>query len=55
MNPKIVILELGGNDGLRGVPVASTKANLEKMIVRVSKGRRYGGAGWNDAAAELWS
>ena len=33
LKPAIVILELGGNDGLRGVPVASTKANLEKMIV----------------------
>lgn len=32
MKPNIVILELGGNDGLRGIPVASTRANLEKMI-----------------------
>jgi acyl-CoA thioesterase-1 len=32
MKPKIVILELGGNDGLRGIPPAVTKANLEKMI-----------------------
>ena len=38
MNPKIVILELGGNDGLRGIPVASTKANLEKMIGAFQKG-----------------
>ena len=34
MKPAVVILELGGNDGLRGVPVSSTKANLEKMIVQ---------------------
>src|SRR5215203_4937970 len=34
MKPAIVILELGGNDGLRGVPVSSTKANLEKMILQ---------------------
>ena len=33
LKPAIVILELGGNDGLRGVPVSATKANLEKMIV----------------------
>jgi acyl-CoA thioesterase I len=33
LKPAILILELGGNDGLRGVPVASTKSNLEKMIV----------------------
>jgi acyl-CoA thioesterase-1 len=28
----IVILEFGGNDGLRGLPVPAAKANLEKMI-----------------------
>ena len=37
LNPAIVILELGGNDGLRGIPVASTKQNLETMIVRMKK------------------
>lgn len=31
--PAAVIIELGGNDGLRGTPVAATRANLEKMIV----------------------
>jgi acyl-CoA thioesterase-1 len=34
-NPALVILELGANDGLRGLPVAETRANLEKMIVMV--------------------
>jgi len=37
MNPKIVILELGGNDGLRGIPVSSTKSNLERMITAFQK------------------
>ena len=32
MHPAIVVLELGGNDGLRGVPISSTKANLQQMI-----------------------
>ncbi len=32
LHPKIVILELGGNDGLRGMPLASTRANLDQMI-----------------------
>ncbi len=32
LHPKVVILELGGNDGLRGLPIASTKSNLERMI-----------------------
>jgi acyl-CoA thioesterase-1 len=31
--PSIVILELGANDGLRGLPLDRMKANLEDMIV----------------------
>ena len=30
--PEILILELGGNDGLRGTPLASVENNLRKMI-----------------------
>jgi acyl-CoA thioesterase-1 len=30
--PSIVILELGGNDGLRGLSLQDTKANLERII-----------------------
>ena len=30
--PSIVILELGGNDGLRGLGLPETKANLEQII-----------------------
>jgi acyl-CoA thioesterase-1 len=37
MNPKIVILELGGNDGLRGLPISTTQANLERMIEAFQK------------------
>jgi acyl-CoA thioesterase-1 len=32
--PAIVILELGANDGLRGLPIESTRGNLEAMIRR---------------------
>ena len=32
--PAIVVLELGGNDGLRGLPVAHTRDNLAKIIQR---------------------
>jgi acyl-CoA thioesterase-1 len=31
-HPKIVILELGGNDGLRALPIAQMCANLVRMI-----------------------
>ena len=31
-HPQIVILELGANDGLRGLPLRETRANLEAMI-----------------------
>ena len=30
--PSIVLIELGGNDGLRGMPVSVSKANIEKLI-----------------------
>ena len=32
--PELIILELGGNDGLRGFPVARMRANLEKIVLR---------------------
>ena len=33
-SPDLIILELGGNDGLRGFPAARMKANLEKIVTR---------------------
>ena len=30
--PAVVILELGGNDGLRGLPLDTTRANLSRMV-----------------------
>jgi len=38
LKPAIVILEFGGNDGLRGLPVTTTKANLAQMIEELQKG-----------------
>ena len=32
--PSIVIIELGGNDGLRGYPVTQMRDNLEQMVSR---------------------
>jgi len=31
--PDLVVVELGGNDGLRGLPLSATRANLERIIV----------------------
>jgi len=37
VKPAIVILEFGGNDGLRGQPVAGAKANMAQMIQALQK------------------
>lgn len=40
-HPDVVILELGGNDGLRGLPIPTVEANLTAMIDAVrSSGAR---------------
>ena len=31
-HPTIVVVEFGGNDGLRGLPIAATRANLDQII-----------------------
>jgi acyl-CoA thioesterase-1 len=33
-SPRLIILELGGNDGLRGIPAARMQSNLEKIVMR---------------------
>ncbi len=37
LKPSIVIIELGGNDGLRGLSTVETKNNLESMIQQTKK------------------
>jgi acyl-CoA thioesterase-1 len=32
LNPSLVLIELGANDGLRGFPITTIKQNLDKMI-----------------------
>ncbi|MFK7864602.1 MAG: arylesterase [Pseudohongiellaceae bacterium] len=34
--PSIVVLELGGNDGLRGLPLKNLEQNLEQMITLIA-------------------
>jgi len=35
--PAVLVLELGGNDGLRGLPVDETRRNLAEMIERAKE------------------
>ncbi len=37
--PDVVVIELGANDGLRGLPVAAAEANLRTMIEQAHKNR----------------
>jgi acyl-CoA thioesterase-1 len=37
LKPRLVLLEFGGNDGLRGVPVTATEKNLDEMIRRLQQ------------------
>jgi acyl-CoA thioesterase-1 len=37
LRPAIVIVEFGGNDGLRGLPVAETRANLDQVLTALEK------------------
>ena len=36
-NPDVVIVELGGNDGLRGLPLKSLEKNLRAMVELISR------------------
>ncbi|MBV8437872.1 MAG: arylesterase [Silvibacterium sp.] len=31
-HPQVVVVEFGGNDGLRGLPITATRANLDRII-----------------------
>ena len=36
-HPAIVIVEFGGNDGLRGLPVAQTRSNLDQVLTGLER------------------
>jgi acyl-CoA thioesterase-1 len=38
LKPRVVILEFGGNDGLRGLPLETTRSNLDQMIAGLQSG-----------------
>jgi acyl-CoA thioesterase-1 len=35
-HPSVVVIELGGNDGLRGLPIANTRRNLDAMAAQAT-------------------
>ncbi|WP_158750369.1 arylesterase [Acidobacterium sp. S8] len=39
LHPQIVIVEFGGNDGLRGLPLTSTQQNMDQIISTLLKAR----------------
>jgi lysophospholipase L1-like esterase len=39
-NPKIVILEIGGNDIFQGVPFSETEKNIKDIIRKIDNGKR---------------
>ena len=38
LHPAVTVVEFGGNDGLRGVPVASSRANLDSIVEHLRSG-----------------
>jgi acyl-CoA thioesterase-1 len=38
LHPSVVIVEFGGNDGLRGLPSSATRANLDRIVGTLLKG-----------------
>jgi acyl-CoA thioesterase-1 len=32
LHPAVAVVEFGGNDGLRGLPIADTRANLDRIV-----------------------
>jgi acyl-CoA thioesterase I len=39
LQPQVVIVEFGGNDGLRGVPLALTRRNLDSVLTTLENAR----------------
>ncbi len=35
MRPAIVVVEFGGNDGLRGIPISDSRANLSAVVEKL--------------------
>ena len=40
LHPAAVIVEFGGNDGLRGLPISATRANLDRIVGTLRQKRK---------------
>ena len=49
----VLVVELGANDGLRGLPVPQMKRNLDEIITAREAARHHGAADRHGGAAEL--
>ena len=38
LHPSLVVVEFGGNDGLRGLPIADSRANLDRIVSTLKAG-----------------
>jgi acyl-CoA thioesterase I len=53
LRPAVVIVEFGGNDGLRGLPVSTTRSNLDQIVAGLKEAGAQVLLAGHDAAAEL--
>ena len=37
LRPAVVVVEFGGNDGLRGLPITATRANLDQIVATLQR------------------
>ena len=37
LHPAVAVVEFGGNDGLRGLPIADTRANLDRIVTTLRR------------------
>jgi acyl-CoA thioesterase-1 len=37
LHPAVVVVEFGGNDGLRGLPIIATRANLDQIVATLQR------------------
>jgi acyl-CoA thioesterase-1 len=37
LHPSVAVVEFGGNDGLRGLPIADTRANLDRIVATLQR------------------